>query len=255
MARLGVFVLFIFLASCGAKPLLPNMEPGETGRVVKIIDGDALVLESGQSVRLVSIEAPVLYPRDRSPDAHAAESARALEDMALGRQVQLFYPGLTRDHYDRALAHVVTTDGRGPQLWLNAEMVERGAARVRLYPDTAARGDELLVMEADARAERRGIWATSRYALQDAAVLPETVSGFRFVRAELGEILPLEDETRFAPACRRALLGAVFKLDIRRDARTACGLADGTVVEIRGRVREGVLELTYPRHLQILSPD
>lgn len=255
MARVGVFVLFVFLASCGAGPLLPNMEPGETGRVVKIIDGDALVLESGQSVRLVSIEAPVLYPRDRPPDAHAAESARALEDMALGRQVQLFYPGLTRDRYDRALAHVVTTDGRGPQLWLNSEMVERGAAWVRLYPDTAARGDELLVLEAEARGARRGLWATSRYAVHDAAVLPETASGFRFVRARLGEILPLEDETRFAPACRRGLQGTDFMLDIRRDARTACGLAEGTLVEVRGLVREGVLELTYPRHLEMISED
>ena len=253
MSRIGGLVLLLLLASCGDGPLLPNMEPGETGRVVKIIDGDALVLESGQSVRLVSIEAPVLYPRDRPPDAHATESARALEDMALGRQVQLYYPGLTRDRYDRALAHVVTKDGRGPQLWLNAEMVRNGAAWVRLYPDTAARGDELLEIEAEARGTRLGIWSTSRYTMHDVAVLPETASGFRFVRATLGEIVPLEEETRFAPACRRTLQGASVLIDIRRDARTACGLADGTLVEVRGLVRDGVLELTYPRHLEIVS--
>jgi endonuclease YncB( thermonuclease family) len=62
-----------------------------------------------------------------------------LEDMALGREVQLFYAGLTRDRYDRTLAHVMTTDALGPDLWLNREMVARGGARVRVYPDTAVR--------------------------------------------------------------------------------------------------------------------
>ena len=56
-----------------------------------------------------------------------------LEDMALGREVQLFYSGLTRDRYDRALAQLRTTDALGPDLRLNAEMLRRGGARLRIY--------------------------------------------------------------------------------------------------------------------------
>ena len=110
MARLFALAICIFITGCAPPSPLPDMQPGEQGRVVKIIDGDALVLESGQSVRLVSVLAPVLYPRDRPPDRYAGESARALEDLALGRRVQLFYPGLTRDRYDRALADSQTLD-------------------------------------------------------------------------------------------------------------------------------------------------
>lgn len=255
MARLGLWGVFVWLAACAAPSPLRDMEPGETGRVVSIIDGDALVLDTGQSVRLVSIEAPVLYPRDRAADPHAAESARVLEDMALGRRVRLYYPGLTRDRYDRALAHVVTDDGAGPKYWLNEEMVRRGAAWVRLYPDTAARGEALLALEQAARADRRGLWATSRYAVFEVSALPEQVEGFYIFDARLGPILPVLEEHRFMPACRRALDGTEMVLDIRRSARTACGLANGTAVRVRGYVRDGALDLTYPRHLEVLPED
>ena len=256
MSRWVFWSAWFWLAACGGPSPLADMEPGERGRVSSIIDGDALVLDTGQSVRLVSIEAPVLYPRDRPPDPHAAESARILEDLTLGRQVQLYYPGLTRDRYDRALAHVMTRDGAGPALWLNEEMVRQGAAWVRLYPDTAARGQDLLEIEQEARTARRGLWATSRYAVHPASELPEGASGFWIVTAQLGPILPLEDEeTRFPPACRRALQGADMTLEIRRDARTTCGLQDGTQVRLRGFVSDGRMDVTYPLHVEILTPD
>ena len=66
MSRHVLFAAVLILAACNAKSPLPDMQPGETGRVVRVIDGDALVLDTGQSVRLVSIEAPALYPRDRT---------------------------------------------------------------------------------------------------------------------------------------------------------------------------------------------
>lgn len=229
------------------------MQPGETGRVVNVIDGDALVLDTGQSVRLVSIEAPALYPREREPDPYAAESARILEDLALGRRVKLYYPGITRDRYDRALAHVVTVDGAGPELWLNAAMLERGGAWVRLYPDTAARGDDLLDLEMQARHAKAGLWSTATYHVTDASAVPIETRGFRLVHAQLGIALPIPPETPYPPACRRSLKNSDLTLSIRSDARTACGLAGGTKVLLRGYIADQELDLTYPRHLEVIE--
>ena len=131
MPRWVIWGFVILSSACSQASPFPDMQPGETGRVVNVIDGDMLVLDTGQGVRLVSIESPALYPRDRDADPFAAEGARILEDLTLGRRVQLYYPGITRDRYDRALAHVVTIDGAGPETWLNAAMLERGAAWVR----------------------------------------------------------------------------------------------------------------------------
>lgn len=255
MIRALKMSVLLALAACTAPDPFPDMEPGETGRVTRIIDGDALVLESGQSVRLVSIEAPAMYPRDGPPEPHAGESARRLEDMALGRRVQLFYPGLTRDRYDRALAHVVTIDGAGPKLWLNREMIEAGAAWVRLYPSTAAKGRDLLAIEQIARSERQGLWARSDYAIRDAADVVPDASGFLFVRGTVGAPVALDEETRFPPACLREFEGASLLLSVRRPAATACGLADGSMVTVRGRVREGVLDLSHPFHLHLPEAD
>ncbi|GAB5456262.1 MAG: hypothetical protein Hens2KO_24910 [Henriciella sp.] len=247
--------VWLLLAACAPTSPFPDMEPGETGRVTRIIDGDALVLETGQSVRLVSIEAPAMYPEGGAPAPHAGESARRLEDMALGRRVQLFYPGLTRDRYDRALAHVVTIDGAGPKLWLNREMIASGAAWVRLYPSTAAQGQDLLDIERGARSERQGLWARSTYAERKAHQMDPSAAGFFFVRGQIGATVPVDAETRYPPACLRRFEDAALLLSVRRDAATACGLADGTEVLVRGRVREGALDLSHPFHLEVSEAD
>ncbi|MEO1304985.1 MAG: thermonuclease family protein [Pseudomonadota bacterium] len=249
-----LFVCFA-LVGCADPSPLPEMQSGETGRVVRIIDGDALVLDTGQSVRLVSVQAPVLNVRDGVPEPYSGESARLLEDLALGRRVQLFYPGITRDRYDRALAHVMTIDGLGPEIWLNKTMIERGAARVRLYPSTAARGRDLLAAEAAARESQTGLWQRSAYKVRDAASLNASDRGFMLVRGTLGPAVPFDRAARFAPACERLLAESELRLAVRSDAGSACGLSDGSVIEVRGFVSQGRLELTHPFHIEIETGD
>ena len=254
MIRLWISAMFLTLSACANDDLLPEMQPGETGRVTKVIDGDGLILDTGQRVRLISIIAPVLSSRDRSPEPYSGESARVLEDLALGRRVQLFYPGLTRDRYDRALAHVVTIDAAGPPLWLNREMVARGAARVRLYGSTAARGQDLLDAETSARAARTGLWALSEFALRAASELDASDPGFRMIKATLGPLVDVPDEARFKPACHRALEAAEIILRVDLDAQSVCGMASGSEVEIRGWLSDGELRLQHPLHLSIQDP-
>jgi endonuclease YncB( thermonuclease family) len=126
------------LVGCGAPGPLDGLEPGERGPLVRVVDCDTTVLDTGQSVRLVGIEAPSGGYRDCARQPYHTKSKRMMEDMVLGREVQLHYDSLTRDRYDRALAHAQTVDALGPTLWLNAEMVKRGGARVRVHPDTSA---------------------------------------------------------------------------------------------------------------------
>ena len=57
--------------------------------------------------------------------------ASILKAAALGRQARLWYGGLSRDDYERALAHVIARDEAGAEVWLNGLVVRQGAARVR----------------------------------------------------------------------------------------------------------------------------
>lgn len=70
--------------------------------------------------------------------------------------MELRYGDLTRDQYERALAHVVTTYAPGPRLWLNAEMVKRGGTCIRVYPDTAPANAPLVGLEARTPEDARG---------------------------------------------------------------------------------------------------
>ncbi len=250
---LGALIGVLAMASCGAPEPLPGMQAGETGRVVRVIDGDALALNTGQSVRLVGMEAPALRPRGRDPDAYAVEASRALEDMVMGREVRLYYPGLTRDRYDRALAHVMTIDGAGPELWLNMELVRRGAARVRLYPDTAARGEELLAAEKLARNDKTGLWAKAAYRVRGVEKLPADWRGFTLVTAVLGQREVATGRYAYNQTCQRQLQGTALILEVRKDAAPVCDIAVGTHVRLRGWVAQGRMDLTHALHVEPLE--
>ncbi len=248
---LGLFSLI--LSACNAPEPLKELQPGETGRVVRIIDGDALILNTGQSVRLIAIEAPALRPRDRDPDPYAVESSRLLEDLALGRDVQLFYSGLTRDRYDRALAHVATTDQSGPTYWLNMEMVKQGGARVRVYPDTAAFGEDFLAAENTARLERTGLWSKQAYKLVPAANITAEWRGFTLVEVRFGpRRAPPEDKVDRL-SCQREAVGSGLVVEIRREASDLCAAPEGTPYRLRGWISNQRLDLTLPLHAEPLN--
>ena len=101
--------------------------------------------------------------------------------------------GLTRDRYDRALAHVVKTDALGPDLRLNREIVARGGARVRVYPDTSIANAPLLAAEREARAANIGLWGTGAYRIPQATHLPQAFERFQLVEGVVAQRLSTKE--------------------------------------------------------------
>jgi endonuclease YncB( thermonuclease family) len=152
--------LALIVAGCSAEP---DLSGGEQGRIARITDGDVLGLDTGIRVRLTEIEAPAPGYDGREDEPYAPEARAMLEAAALGREARLWYGGLTRDDYGRALAHVIARDEIGGDLWLNGMMVRGGAARVRTWPDNARRAARLLAFEDEARNAKRGLWALDHW--------------------------------------------------------------------------------------------
>lgn len=248
----GLIALFT-LAACSPASPLDAMQPGERGRVVRVIDGDALVLDTGQSVRLVGIEAPYGGGRDGDAAPFGEEATRSLEDLVMGRKVQLFYPGLTRDRYDRALAHVVTDDAAGPDYWVNLELVRRGDVRVRLYPDTDGGGAELLGAESEAREDERGLWRLIAYDIAGAGDVDADARGYMLVEGTIGAEAPLPEEEYRRTLCARRMKDSDFIIDMAFTSRPACETPEGTRVLVRGWTKEKRMELVHPLHLEILD--
>jgi endonuclease YncB( thermonuclease family) len=151
------------LSACSPQP---DLSPGEQGRIARITDGDVLGLDSGLKVRLAEIEAPAPGYDGREDQPFAREARRQLVSAAMGRSAKLFYGGLQRDSYGRAIAHVIASDETGADVWLNGYLARQGAARIRTYPDNARRARKLLAFEAEARSSRRGLWSLDHWRIR-----------------------------------------------------------------------------------------
>lgn len=227
------FVLAALATGCAGES---DLAEGEAGRIARVLDADSIALDTGLRVRLAEVEAPAAGYGDRLGEPGAEAALGVIERAALGREARLWYGGLSRDRYERAIAHVIARDEVGAEVWLNGLAVRQGAARVRTYPDNAKRARRLLAMEDEARAAKRGLWAEEHWrvrGLDDLAGAPNfaVVEG---VVSALG--------TR--PGDGDAHLGAG---GIRFDVGERLGVADidvgiGAKLRVRGRIDSRPIE-------------
>ncbi|MEM9599869.1 MAG: thermonuclease family protein [Pseudomonadota bacterium] len=158
MLMIGGATLSLSLAS-GMKAA--DLKPGETGTVETVPSGEVVNLQDGLRVRLAGIATP------RRIEPYARESREGLAGMVRGRTVRLSYGGDPRDRYGRALAqlHTLTPSGAN-DLWVQAEMVRLGLARVYSWPDEVLDTDALYALETEARRQGRGLWSHEAYQIR-----------------------------------------------------------------------------------------
>lgn len=182
-----------------------DLPAGGQARVVAVVDGDTVTLDSGQDVRLTGIQAPKLpLGRPGFPTWPLAEEARAhLVRLVLNHGVTLHVGGADRDRHGRLLAHLVTDDG----VWAQGRLLADGFARVYTFADNRALADVLLSHEQTARAAGRGIWALPWYAIRPAD--PDRLA------ADIGSFQIVEGVLVAA-----ARVGSMVYLNFGRDWRT-----------------------------------
>ena len=135
---------------CGQAPQLPP----QTAKVVKVIDGDTLVLAGGRRLRLLSIDAPEMARKGRPAQFLAHKAKAYLAQLTLGKVVRLEYGQLRYDHYGRLLAHVFLADGT----LVEAALLRQGLAHVYIHPPNVRYQEVLLAAQQEALEARRGIW-------------------------------------------------------------------------------------------------
>ncbi len=122
------------------------------GTVTRVIDGDTVVLASGERVRYLLVDTPESTGGKR--ECFGAQASALNRELTEGRTVQLRYAEACTDRYGRLLAYV-TVDGRE----VNTQLVERGYACVLYIPPAGeSRRAEFKALEAAARQARRGLW-------------------------------------------------------------------------------------------------
>jgi len=135
--------------------------------VTRAVDGDTLVLENNERVRLIGIDTPEMHESDKlNRDAQRSgqdvatikqlgrQSYEFTKKLVEGKRVRLEFDVERYDKYKRILAYVYLLDGT----FLNAEIVQQGYASLMTYPPNVKYADEFLKLYREARENKRGLW-------------------------------------------------------------------------------------------------
>ena len=107
-------------------------------------------------IRLIGIDTPETNHPSRTVECFGAEASSFLSELLpLGTDVRLVYDVQRQDRYGRTLAYVYRVEDG---LFVNVELVREGYAQVYTAPPNVAHVDELLALQAEARAAQRGLW-------------------------------------------------------------------------------------------------
>jgi micrococcal nuclease len=143
----SVYIVFLLLV------IFLSTSHAQTYVVQRVIDGDTLLLNNGERVRLIGADTPETKHPRKPVQYFGMEAYQFTKQMVEGKDVRLEYDWQRRDRYRRLLAYVYLMDGT----FLNAEIIKQGYgfAYIR-YPFKFL--EEFRLYEREAREQKRGLW-------------------------------------------------------------------------------------------------
>lgn len=165
-----------------AKPLRLHVQPSRTiHRVVKVIDGDTVILQGNRRVRLLGINAPEIESRHRPAEPGGISAKNWLQKKLQGRSVYLEYDQQNHDRYKRILAHLYLPDGEH----INLSLLKRGLATANLLPPNLLHSEAIIKAQQQAETQKLGIWSMKHYAPRSLTQLTEKPFGWQRYRTRV----------------------------------------------------------------------
>jgi len=166
MRRYAAIVLIAFLFFVNSCSVRKSYDYGDI-LVRRAVDGDTLVLESAERVRLIGIDTPEMHMSNKL----YREAKRTKTDiqtiMTLGRKAYEFTRNLVEgkrvrlefdveryDKYGRLLCYVYLKDGT----FVNAKIIQEGYASLLTIPPNVKYVDLFRELYREARENNRGLW-------------------------------------------------------------------------------------------------
>jgi len=151
-------IIVVALVAAFFNPPDQAITQGDFDVVERVVDGDTLLLQSGERVRLIGVDTPEIKHPKKPVEYFGKEASAFTRRLVEEKRVRLDFDQANaarghKDHYGRTLAYVFLEDGT----LLNAEIIKQGYGHAYTqFP--FSRMEEFRRLEREAREEQRGLW-------------------------------------------------------------------------------------------------
>lgn len=152
--------------------------PRRLYQVERVYDGDTIMLEGGQQVRLLGVNTPEIQSRVRNEEPGGVAAKEWLQNLLKEKAVFLEYDAEKKDKYKRKLAHVFLPNGKH----INLALLENGLGTLSIIPPNLRHSDKLIQAQQNAEKKKLGLWGMPHYQPRPIAQISDHTQGWqRFI--------------------------------------------------------------------------
>jgi len=145
--RNSLFTIFIILMGLVMSPFVL------AAQVTYVIDGDTVILNNRERVRLIGVDAPEIASKYHREEYYGEKAKEYLTHRLEGQEITLKSGPEAFDKYGRRLGFIYLEDGS----FVNEDLIREGYAEAyRKFPFKYR--DQFILVEEEAREQRRGLW-------------------------------------------------------------------------------------------------
>lgn len=144
-----------FYASLSAAVECPLAPALANSALVKVVDGDTVIVDDGQRVRFSAINTPEIAFKNKPGQALGQEAKRLLSSLLSEGTVKLSQGTSKKDKYGRGLFHVFDHQGRS----VEEQLIIKGLAFHVAIPPNLTMAECLADAEDQARRQKLGVWS------------------------------------------------------------------------------------------------
>jgi len=130
-------------------------------KVAKVVDGDTIKLETGETVRYVGIDTPETKHPNKPVQCFGREASQINKELVEGKTILLERDVSETDRYGRLLRYIYLPNPEASEeaIFVNEYLVEQGYAHLLTYPPDVKYDSLLRDAEKRAREEGKGLWS------------------------------------------------------------------------------------------------
>lgn len=134
-----------------------NIAQGKEYIVNKVISGDTIQLDNGETVKYIGIETPELNPREGGSEFFARQASKYNQKLVFMKKVRLEFDKERKDKEGRTLAYVFQKN-----VFINAELIKLGYAKTNIVPPNDKYKNVFLDYEKKAQQSEKGLWQETK---------------------------------------------------------------------------------------------